>query len=105
MNIPIVTLDKVYIEPDDENIIFFDCTRINGTNKIISRTKESIDNQINKIINSFCGKKIIIADDVVFSGNVLRFIIDKLNKGGVEVIGIITSICTDSSYEYFNNCL
>ena len=105
VNIPIVTLDKVYIKPDDENIIFFDCTRINGTNRIISRTKESIDSQINNIINRFCGKKIIIADDVVFSGNVLRFIIDKLNKGGVEVIGIITSICTDSSYNYFNDCL
>ena len=105
MNIPIVTLDKVYIKPDNENIVFFDCTRINGTNKIISRTKESIDKQLNNIINRFCGKKIILADDVVFSGNVLRFIIDKLNKGGVEVVGIITSICTDSSYEYFNNCL
>ena len=105
VNIPIVTLDKVYIKPDNENIVFFDCTRINGTNKIISRTKESIDKQLNNIINRFCGKKIILADDVVFSGNVLRFIIDKLNKGGVEVIGIITSICTDSSYEYFNNCL
>ena len=105
VNIPIVTLDKVYIKPDEENIIFFDCTRINGTNRIISRTKESIDSQINNIINRFCEKKIILADDVVFSGNVLRFIIDKLNKGGVEVIGIITSICTDSSYEYFNNCL
>lgn len=105
VNIPIVTLDKVYIKPDDENIVFFDCTRINGTNKIISRTKESIDKQLNNIINRFCGKKIILADDVVFSGNVLRFIIDKLNKGGVEVVGIITSICTDSSYEYFNNCL
>ena len=105
VNIPIVTLDKVYIKPDDENIIFFDCTRINGTNRIISRNKESIDNQINKIINRFCGKKIILADDVVFSGNVLRFIVDKLNKGGVEVVGIITSICTDSSYNYFNKCL
>lgn len=105
VNIPIVTLDKVYIKPDEENIIFFDCTRINGTNRIISRTKESIDSQINNIINRFCGKKIIIADDVVFSGNVVRFIVDKLNKGEVEVVGIITSICTDSSYEYFNNCL
>lgn len=105
MNIPIVTLDKVYIKPDDYNIVFFDCTRINGTNKIISRNKESIDNQLNKIINRFCGKKIILADDVVFSGNVLRFIIDKLNKGGVEVISIITSICTDDSYKYFNDNL
>lgn len=105
MNIPIVTLDKVYIKPDDENIIFFDCTRINGTNRIISRNKESIDSQINNIINRFCGKKIILADDVVFSGNVLRFIIDRLNKGGVEVVGIITSVCTDSSYNYFNTNL
>ncbi len=105
VNIPIVTLDKIYIKPDDENIIFFDCTRINGSNRIVSRTKESIDFQLNNIINNFCEKKILLADDVVYSGNVLKYIIDKLNMGGVEVIGIITSICSTSSYNYFNKKL
>ena len=104
VNIPIVTLDKIYIKPDDENIVFLDCTRVNGTNEIISRRKESIDEQINNIINRFCGKKILLADDVVFSGNVLRIIIDKLNAGGVDVVGIISSITTRSGYEYFK-CL
>lgn len=105
VNIPIVTLDKIYIEPDGQNIVFLDCTRINGTDKIVSRRKESLDEQLNNIINSFCGKKIVIADDVVFSGNVLRIIIDLLEKGGVEVVGIITSVCTRESYEYFNRNL
>lgn len=101
VNIPIVTLDKIYIDVDDNNICFLDCTRVNGTNKIISRSKEDIDTQLNKIINRFCGKKILIADDVVFSGNVLKFIIDKLIEGGVDVIGIISSISTRYGYEYF----
>ena len=104
VNIPIVTLDKIYIESDNENIVFLDCTRVNSTNEIISRRKESIEEQINNIINKFCGKKVFIADDVVFSGNVLRIIIDKLTTGGVDVVGVISSISTRSGYEYFK-CL
>ena len=104
MNIPIVTLDKIYVRPDSENIVFLDCTRVNGSNEIISRSKKSIDEEINDIINKFCGKKVLIADDVVFSGNVLRNIIDRLALGGVEVVGIISCVSTRSGYESFK-CL
>lgn len=105
VNIPIVTLDKIYISPDEENIFFLDCTRVNGTNKIISRKKESLDEQIKRIGLLFSGKEIILADDVVFSGTVLRTIITELEKYNAKVVGIITSITTRKGYEDFNKIL
>ena len=80
VNIPIVTLDKIYIKPDEENIYFLDCTRVNQTNEIVPRTKKSLDYQINNIVNNLNTNKIILADDVVFSGNVLKNIIRKFNN-------------------------
>ena len=46
VNIPIVTLDKIYIRPDEKNIFFLDCTRIDETNEIISRKNKSIEEQM-----------------------------------------------------------
>ena len=105
MNIPIVTLDSIYIKPDEKNIYFLDCTRVSGTNKIISRKKESLDLQIIRLSKELNNKKIILADDVVFSGKVLETIIKMFNKLNVEVIGIICSICTKEKYIYFNSIL
>ena len=105
MNIPIVTLDKIYIKPDEKNICFLDCTRISGTNKIVSRKSEPLDNQIIRLSNSLKGKNIILADDVVFSGSVLKSIIAKFKTFDVNVVSIITSICTNESYNYFNKNL
>jgi hypothetical protein len=103
--IPIVTLDKIYISPDEENIFFLDSTRVNGTNKIISRRKETIDEQIKRLGKIFKGKEIILADDVVFSGTVLKTIIKMLEQYNVKVVGIITSITSNEGYEYFNKKL
>ena len=105
MNIPIVTLDKIYIRPDEQNIYFLDCTRISGTNEIVSRKSESLDCQIIRLSKELKGKNIILADDVVFSGSVLKTIIEKFNLLGINVVSIITSICTSSSYNYFNQNL
>ena len=105
MNIPIVTLDKIYIKPDEENIYFLDCTRVNQTNEIVPRTKKSLDYQINNIVNNLNTNKIILADDVVFSGNVLKNIIRKFNNQGIEVVEIISAISTEEAYEYFKDKL
>lgn len=102
---PIVTLDKIYISPDEKNIYFLDCTRVSGTDEIIARQKEPLDEQIKRLSNSLKGKQILIADDVVFSGCVLKTIIEKLSKYDVKTVGIITSICTNESYNYFNENL
>lgn len=104
MNIPIVTLDKIYITPDNQNIFFLDCTRIDNSNNIVARTQDSIDTQILKL-SKYLKKQIILADDVVFSGSVLRDIINRFNTIGIEVVGIISSICTEQSYYYFNQNL
>lgn len=105
MNIPIVTLDKIYITPDENNIYFLDCTRVSGTNEIISRKNESIDKQIERISESLIKKEIILADDVIFSGNVLKNIIYRFNLLGIRVVGVIGCICTNEAYEYFNKNL
>lgn len=105
VNIPIVTLDKIYLEPDEEKIYFLDCTRVNGTNEIISRKKESLDSQIKRISMILPSKEIILADDVVFSGSVLRNIIKRFRDYGIQVVGIIASICSSEGYEYFSNAL
>ena len=66
VNIPIVTLDKIYISPDDNNIYFLDCTRVNGSNELIARNSESVEEQIENISKNLTSKKIILADDVMF---------------------------------------
>lgn len=105
VNIPIVTLDKIYINPDEKNIYFLDCTRINGSNKIIARRGELLELQILRISKCLKTKEIILADDVVFSGSVLKNIINLFNKYGIKVVGIIASICTNKAYNYFNSVL
>ncbi len=105
MNIPIVTLDKIYIKPDEENIFYLDCTRVNGTNEIIARKDESIDDQIKRICEVLKQKEIILADDVVFSGTVIKTIITKFKSYGVNVVELISSISTIGGYKYFNDNL
>ena len=105
VNIPIVTLDKIYITPNNEDIYFLDCTRINGTNEIISRKSESLDSQIIRLSKKLSNKEILLADDVVFSGSVLKNIINRFDTLGIQVVGVITSICTNKSYAYFNSNL
>lgn len=88
-----------------KNIYFLDCTRVSGTDEIISRRKEPLDSQINRLSKELNGKDIIIADDVVFSGSVLRTIISKFERLGINTTGIITSVCRNDSYNYFNKNL
>jgi len=49
--------------------------------------------------------KIILADDVVFSGKVIKEIINRFDKVGIEVVQIITSICSNKAYYYLNSKL
>lgn len=105
MNIPIVTLDKIYVTPDKDNIYFLDCTRVNGSNEINSRKGEQIEKQINTLSKQLQTKEIILVDDVVFSGKVLKKIIELFRRRNIEVIKIISSIGTNESYEYFKKKL
>ena len=105
MNIPIVTLDKIYISPDDNNIYFLDCTRVNGSNELIARNSEPVEVQIENISNNLTSKKIMLADDVIFTGSVLKKIISMFKKYNIEVVGVISSICTEDAFNYFNEKL
>lgn len=103
MNIPIVTLDKIFINPDEENIYFLDCTRINGTNEIVSRKNESLDSQIDRLARTINSKEIILADDVIFSGTVIKTIINKFKEKNIEVVRVLSSICSSDGYNLFKN--
>lgn len=105
MNIPIVTLDKIYISPDNKNIYFLDCTRVNGSKELVARNTDSVDVQVENIVKSLNTNKIVLADDVVFTGSALRKIISKFKKYNVDVVGVISSICMEESYNYFNDNL
>ena len=98
-------MDKIYIKPNEENIFYLDCTRVDQTNDVTARNKESIENQIKRISKSITRKQIVLADDVVFSGSVLRRIISLFKQQGVEVVKVISSISTKEGYDYFNKTL
>ena len=66
---------------------------------------KSLDDQISRIAKDLNSKEIILADDVVFSGQVLNNVIKKFRRLGINVVGIKTSICTEESYLYFNQYL
>lgn len=80
-----------------------DCTRIDNVG-ITSRCSVNIDEQIKRISKNVDGK-IILADDVVFSGSVLKQIIALFKKYNVEVVKIVSCICSMDGYNYFKSNL
>lgn len=106
---PIVSLDKIYLNIDNENIIFLDCTRLNNSKELVSRNDYnnamSVKNQIRSISNYLqrvnC-PNIVLADDVVFSGSVLNTITSLFAEYGIKVVGIRCGICSAASYQIFN---
>lgn len=112
-NIPIISLDKIYFKECDKNGNYFlDCTRIEGNKELASRNNlndsDSVEQQIQKISQELKENeknKIVLVDDVVFSGEVLRKIIKLFEKCNIKVIGIRACISTEESYDYFNQNL
>lgn len=109
---PIISLDKIYLCPDNSNIIFLDCTRLDGSTNLVSRNNfndfNDVDNQIKLISNYLKSNKIneiILADDVVFSGSVLKNIINKFKRNDIEVIGIRSCLSMSNPYDMFNQDL
>lgn len=107
-----MSLDRIFLKPDNKNIFFLDCTRVNGSKELVSRkdinNKYSVEDQISKLSTYFKllkSQEIIIADDVIYSGSVLKKIIKLFNKYNIKVIGIAACISTIESYSYFNNKL
>lgn len=89
-----------------------DCTRLDGSKELVSRKnpndRESVLNQIIEISKELKSQRkfdIILADDVVFSGNVLKRIIKYFFENKIRVVGIRSSIATLDSYRFFNEKL
>ena len=108
--IPIVSLDKIYLNEDEENVIFLDCTRLNGSNNLVSRNNSndfnSVDIQVENIskkLKTMGLNQIILVDDVVFSGSVLSSVIELFKKNEINVIGIRSAVATTNSFKKFNS--
>lgn len=109
---PIITLDKIYVTVDEQNVMFLDCTRLDGSKELVSRNNvnhsRDVDNQIDgisRVLKEEGQRKIILADDVVFSGTVLRTVTKKFLENGIAVMGIRSAISTIESYDFFNSAL
>lgn len=107
--IPIVSLDSVYLDSNLKDIIFLDCTRLDGSKDLVSRInpndKDNVSNQINKISEDLKRQgntAIVLADDVVFSGSVLRSVSSLFKKNGINVVGIRACVSTSDAYSEFS---
>lgn len=88
--------------------MFLDCTRLDGKKDLVSRRTpndlESVSRQIKEIsslLKSIGESNIVLADDVVFSGSVLKTIIELFRLNNIEVVGISTCIAKEEAYNYF----
>lgn len=94
-------MDKIFTL-EKENTYFIDCTRLENSSKLIPRKEVSILEQIENITKKINKKEIILVDDVVFSGSVLKKIIKLFELYGIKVVKIVSSISMEESYRYFN---
>lgn len=88
--------------------MFLDCTRLDGKKNLVSRRTpndlESVSRQtkeISSLLKSIGESNIVLADDVVFSGSVLKTIIELFRLNNIEVVGISTCIAKEEAYNYF----
>lgn len=108
--IPIVSLDRVYLDSDGDDIIFLDCTRLNGVKDLVSRLNPNDLDNVTRQISTISKKlkdnnntSIVLADDVVFSGTVLKSVIGKFKEEGIDVVGVRCCVSTEDGYDYFNS--
>ena len=106
-----MSLDKIYYRPRKSDF-FLDCTRLDGSKNLVSRKNpndlNSVERQILDISISLKlqGKKeIVLVDDVVFSGSVLKTITRLFRENGIRVVGVRASISTEAAYDNFNKVL
>lgn len=97
--VPVVSLDRVYINPKQSNLVgFLDATRTVDSNLsstgLGSRASEiTLERQIGKLAARQSGKAIALADDVIFEGKTMLQLVQKLRNKGVAVDAILAGIC------------
>ena len=89
-----------------------DCTRLQGSKTLVSRKTPNDLNSVEKQITDISislklqgEKEIVLVDDVVFSGSVLKTITELFRENGIRVVGIRASISTEEAYDKFNKVL
>lgn len=97
--LPVVSLDDRYISDADR---FVGISRgvdaeLNDAGYVPRVSYESIVDQLDQI--AVLGKEIVIADDVVFSGEMLSWFADQLRAQGVKIGGVICGIAIREGVE------
>ena len=102
---PVVSLDRAYINPKQRNLLgFIDVTRtvdrnLNNTG-LQGRTLElSLERQINILAAKQAGRVISIVDDVIFEGQTMLQLVEKLRLKGVVVDSIYAGIAIQEGKE------
>lgn len=106
---PIVSMDEIYVDCDNRQVFSLDCTRLTGSKELISRLnpldKNNVKKQVKKLADKFKRKdinQVVLADDVVFSGSVIKQISDMFLEQDVFVVGVLTAISTEDAYIKYN---
>ncbi len=89
--------------------MFLDCTRLDGSKKLVSRKNSNsfmdVEDQV-KSISDFLKlqgqQEIVLVDDVIFTGTVLRTLTKLFQENGIQVIGIRGAISMKKSFEEFS---
>jgi len=106
-NQPTISLDRVYVDRQNNNIVgFLDTTRsvdenLNETG-LVSRNSTDIDSQIQQLSKQYVGKSISLLDDVIFGGNTMLEVINKFQKQGVVVSRVIAGIAIQEGIDLLN---
>jgi len=96
--VPVVSLDRAYINPKQNNLIgFLDATRtvdsnLNSTGLGSRALEISLERQIGQLASSQSGKAIALADDVIFEGKTMLQLAQKLRSKGIIVDTIYSGI-------------
>ncbi len=92
-----------------KDILFLDCTRLDGSKKLVSRNNvnsfmavEEQVKRISDILKMQGQREIVLVDDVIFTGTVLRTLKALFEQNGISVIGVRGSISMEESYQSFN---
>lgn len=105
INKVIVSLDNIYLNKKIGNkVIFLDCTRLQKSDGSIDLVSRKYPNNpyyvlkqidvISNILKDNNQNEIYLMDDVIFSGEVIKKIVNLFNLKDIKVIGIISPITT-----------
>jgi hypothetical protein len=106
--IPVVSLDRVYVAPNQKNLVgFLDASRtvdqdLNDQGLGTRVLWLTVDRQIGQLSQRLSGRTIALVDDVIFAGQTLRQIINKFKQWGVTVETVFAGIAVQEGITLLN---